>query len=153
MTETNTFNFVYKKMTRLFWIILGYAFLFFTLTIIKYFLKLNIALAPGTLTVWGLSLCILAVLSGVISSNLIRIIFQMYANKKKHIVMEEFLFLQNSVIITPLAASFITDVAFLLQVPQPYLYTILLAGLYGIYCSRPSKRKLALELRYYGLDG
>ena len=152
MTETNRFSFVYKKMIKLFWIMIGYGFLFFTIAIIKYFLKLNLALSLPVLRFWGLILCILTLLCGVTSSNLIRIIFQIFAKRRKCITMEGFLLFQNLVIVIPLSASFFAGLVFFLLIPQPYLYTSFLAALYGIYSGRPSRQRLILELKYYGLD-
>jgi hypothetical protein len=153
MDDADNLSLIYKKIKDLFFISLTSIVLVLFLIILMHLLKARMRLPVRLIDFWGIVLTTLSVISGIAAPILLRIVFQVRTLKtKKQVGMELFINLQKVLILIPLFASFCANLAYLFLLPRQYLYTTILAALYGIYSCRPSKQKLAIELRYYGLD-
>jgi uncharacterized membrane protein YesL len=142
-----------KKMQILFWIMTGAAFIFFLINIlIHYQLKLSVSPPFGSLKIWGLCLFIISVITGIALPVLLRTFFHSRAHKKKSARFPDFVILQQRIIIISLLSTLPANIAYLYLVPKLYLYGSVIAALYGIYSSLPSRKKITGELKYYGLD-
>jgi hypothetical protein len=143
------------KLTRkLFWIF-GAAItpvvLFFVADVVIHQMRIQVSLPFGTPRLWGIAVLILSVLCGVALPILLRAGFQTRASRKRSVGIEEYTSLQVLLTVLSMVAALLACVAYLFLFPKLYLYGSVLAGLYGIYSSIPSRRKIASELRYYGL--
>ncbi len=107
----------------------------------------------GSARTWGIVLLVLSVLLAAALPILIRTLFNARAVKQRSVEPESFARYQRALVAVPLAAAFLADAAYLLSLPRLYVYGSVLAALYGVYSAYPSQKKLAGELRYYGLAG
>jgi len=143
-----------KKMQIIFWIMTGIALVFFIINlIIHYQLKLSVKPPFGSLMVWGLFLFIISVVAGIALPILLRTLFHSRAHKEKKAQFPGYAVLQERIMVISLLSAIPANIAYLYLVPKLYLYGSVIAALYGIYSSLPSKKKITGELKYYGLDG
>lgn len=132
----------------------GSASIFFIITIlIHYYLKISVSPPFGSLFFWGLSLFLLSVITGIALPILMRTLFHSRAFKEKNAHFTDYTILQQRIMIISLASTLPANCAYLFLIPNLYLYGSVIAALYGIYSSIPSGKKIAGELKYYGLDG
>jgi len=128
------------RLSRLFWAVTAVAAGLFGLDIVFHRAGIDVAVPFGTLRLWGIALPIL-----------LRALFQTRAAERGKVTIEGYERLQVRIMLLVLAAALAADAAYLFPVPPLYLYGCVLAALYGIYSIIPSSRKIAGELRYYGL--
>ncbi len=140
-----------RKLNSLFWVltllavaVLGSGYLLH---------RMNIPISPpwGGLRAWGILLLIVSVILGVALPIMLRTIFNKRAVDQKQVVMAAFVDHQKRLVVISISAAYVAGVAYLLLVPNLYLYGSVLAGLYGIYSAIPNERKLKGEMRFYGL--
>lgn len=144
-------NALLKKMTRAFSILCGAAALFF---IIIFFLhRQEIAVTPPFWSpwTWGVVLMVLSVAFGVALPILIRTLFHSRAVRNKRVEFWRYEKLQINLIIISVLGAFFACFAYLFLVAKFHLGASVLAGLYGIYSAIPVRRKLAADMKYYGL--
>jgi len=142
-----------RTLNRLFWVL---TFLAVAVLGLGYLLhRMDISIPPpfGGLRAWGIFLLVVSVLLGVALPVLIRTMFNKRAVDRKHVDLTVFVDHQKRMVIISISAAYVAGIAYMLVVPNLYLYGSVLAGLYGIYSAIPSERKLAGELRFYGLGG
>jgi len=150
--EDNVGNLL-KKIRIIFRIMIGIAIVFFIMNIfIHYLLKISVVPPFGSLFSWGLGLFIVSVITGVALPILMRTFFHSRAYRKKNAHFADYIVLQKRIMIVSLLSAIPANCAYLFLVPKLYLYGSVIAGLYGIYSSIPSEKKIAGELKYYGLD-
>jgi hypothetical protein len=103
---------------------------------------MKVAISPpfGQFRVWGILLLIVSV--GVTLPILLRTLFNRRAVEVKQVALVDFVAHQQRLVVVSISAAYVTGVAYLLLVPNLYLYGSVLAGLYGIYSAIPSERKL-----------
>ena len=142
-----------RTLNRLFWVLIVLAVAFLGLGYLLH--RMNITIPPpfGSLRAWGIILLVLSVLLGVALPILLRTLFNKRAVDRKHVDLNVFVDHQKRLVVISISAAYVAGIAYLLMVPNLYLYGSVLAGLYGIYSAIPSERKLAGELRFYGLGG
>lgn len=142
-----------RILNRLFWVLTVLAFTFLGLGYLLH--RMNVTIPPpfGGLRTWGIFLLVLSVLLGVALPILLRTLFNKRAVDAKHVDLNVFVDHQKRLVVISISAAYAAGIAYLLMVPNLYLYGSVLAGLYGIYSAIPSERKLAGELRFYGLGG
>jgi len=139
------------RLSRLFWAVTAVAAGLFGLDIVFHRAGIDVAVPFGTLRLWGIALLVLSVACGVALPILLRALFQTRAAERGKVTIEGYERLQVRIMLLVLAAALAADAAYLFPVPPLYLYGCVLAALYGIYSIIPSSRKIAGELRYYGL--
>jgi predicted secreted protein len=112
---------------------------------------MKVAISPpfGQLRAWGILLLIVSVILGVALPILLRTLFNSRAVEAKRVALVDFVAHQQRLVVVSISAAYVAGVAYLLLVPNLYLYGSVLAGLYGIYSAIPSERKLKGELRFY----
>jgi hypothetical protein len=140
-----------RRLNRLFWALTLPAVALLGIVFAAHRLGVWIDPPFGTLRGWGIVLLVLSVVFGVALPILIRTLFNKRAVERKRVEMIAFTDYQRRLVVISIAAAYIAGIAYLLAVPKLYLYGSVLAGLYGIYSAIPSERKLAGELRFYGL--
>jgi predicted secreted protein len=116
-------------------------------------MTITIQVPFGSLRVWGIFLLVVSVLLGVAIPVLFRTMFNKRAVDAKYVAPAAFVGHQKRLVVISISAAYVAGLAYLLVVPNLYLYGSVLAGLYGIYSAIPSERKLEGELRFYGLGG
>jgi len=149
MTENNI-----RLIKKLYWIFAGTitpVVLFFAADVVMHQMGIRVMLPFGSPRLWGITVLILSVLCGAALPILMRSAFQTRAAGARSVGIEEYASLQVRLIVISMIAALPACVAYLFVLPKLYLYGSVLAGLYGIYSSIPSRRKINAELRYYGL--
>lgn len=138
-----------RKLNSLFWVLTILAVAFLGLGYLLH--KMNTPVSPpfGELRTWGIFLLIVSVVLGVALPILLRTSFNKRAVDQKRVAMVDFVSHQQRLVIIAISAAYAAGIAYLLLVPNLYLYGSVLAGLYGIYSAIPSGRKLKGELRFY----
>ena len=142
-----------RKLNSLFWIL---TFLAVALLGSGYLLhRMNVPISPpfGELRAWGILLLVVSVIMGVALPILLRTLFNKRAVEAKRVGMAAFADHQRRLVVISISAAYVAGLAYLLLVPNLYLYGSVLAGLYGIYSAVPSERKLTGEMRFYGVEG
>ena len=142
---------VLRKLNKLFWVL---TFLAVAVLGLGYLLhRMNVPISPpfGELRGWGIFLLIVSVVLGIALPILLRTLFNRNAVRAKKVGLAAFVDQQKRLVVIPISAAYIAGVAYLLLVPNLYLYGSVLAGLYGIYSAIPSERKLKGELKFYGV--
>jgi len=142
-----------RTLNRLFWVLTFLAAAVLGLGYLLHRMNITIPQPFGSLRAWGIILLVLSMLLGVALPVLIRTMFHKRALDAKHVDPAAFVAYQKRMVIISISAAYVAGIAYLLMVPNLYLYGSVLAGLYGIYSAIPSERKLAGELRFYGLGG
>jgi predicted secreted protein len=142
-----------RKLNRMFWVLTILAVAFLGLGYLLHRMEIPISPPFGGLRAWGIFLLLLSVILGVALPVLLRTLFNKKAVDAKHADLAAFVAHQKRLVIISISAAYIAGIAYLLMVPNLYLYGSVLAGLYGIYSAIPSERKLKGELRFYGLGG
>ncbi len=142
-----------RKLNSLFWVLTGLALTFLGIGYLLHKMNITIQAPFDGLRAWGIFLLLLSVIFGVALPILLRTLFNKRAVEEKHVELVLFVAHQKRLVIISISAAYIAGIAYLLMVPNLYLYGSVLAGLYGIYSAIPSERKLKGELRYYGLGG
>ena len=140
-----------KKMTRVFSILCGPAALFF---IIIFFLhRQEIAVTPPFWSrwTWGVVLLVLSVTFGIALPILMRTLFHSRTVRDKKVEFWRYEKLQVNLIIISVLGAFFACFAYLFLVAKFHLGASVLAGLYGIYSAIPVRRKVAADMKYYGL--
>jgi hypothetical protein len=140
-----------RRLNRLFWIL---TFLALAVLGSGYLLhRMKVAISPpfGQLRTWGIFLLIVSVILGVALPILLRTLFNRRAVEAKQVALVDFVAYQQRLVVVSISAAYVAGTAYLLLVPNLYLYGSVLAGLYGIYSAIPSERKLKGELRFYGV--
>jgi hypothetical protein len=146
-------NMLLRKLNKFFWVL---TFLSVALLGLGYLLhRMNVRVSPpfGELRGWGIFLLIVSVILGVALPILLRTLFNRSAVQAKNVEMAVFAGHQMRLVVISISAAYVASVAYLLLVPNLYLYGSVLAGLYGIYSAIPSERKLKGELKFYGVKG
>ena len=142
-----------RTLNRLFWVLTFLAVAVLGLGYLLHRMDISIPQPVGGLRAWGIFLLVVSVLMGVALPVLIRTLFNKRAVDAKHVDLAGFIAYQRRMVIISISAAYVAGIAYMLVVPNLYLYGSVLAGLYGIYSAIPSERKLAGELRFYGLGG
>jgi predicted secreted protein len=142
-----------RKLNSLFWILTFLAVAFLGLGYLLHRMAVPISPPFGQLRAWGILLLILSVILGVALPILLRTLFNRTAVQAKRVGMAAFTDHQRRLVVISISAAYMAGVAYLLLVPNLYLYGSVLAGLYGIYSAIPSERKLKGEMRFYGVGG
>ena len=140
-----------RKLNRLFWVLTVLAVAFLGLGYLLHRMNIEIPTPFGSLRAWGIFLLLLSVILGVALLVLLRTLFNKRAVEEKHVELVLFLAHQKRLVVVSVSAAYAACIAYLLMVPNLYLYGSVLAGLYGIYSAITSERKLKGELRFYGL--
>ncbi len=143
---------VSKKLLKVFWIMITAALIFLSIGVFIHRSGISVEPPFGSAWSWGLALLILSVSCGIALPILMRTIFHEQAIKRRKVDFERFTSFQIYLIIVSLSAAFFACLAYLFLVPKFHLYASVLAGLYGVYSSIPSEKKIAGEMKYYGLD-
>ena len=142
-----------RSLNRLFWVLTVLAVAILGLGYLLHSMTITIQAPFGGLRAWGIFLLVLSVLLGVALPVLLRTMFNKRAVDRKHVDLTAFVAHQKRLVVISISAAYVACIAYLFLVPNLYLYGSVLAGLYGIYSAIPSERKLAGELRFYGLGG
>jgi hypothetical protein len=142
-----------RKLNRLFWTLTILAVAVLLVVYLLHQLEVPISPRGAELRDWGISLLILSVTLGVALPILLRTLFNRKAVQAKRVAMAAFVEHHQRLVAIPISAAYAAAVAYLLLVPNLYLYGSVLAGLYGIYSAYPQERKIKGEMRYYGLGG
>ena len=142
-----------RTLNRLFWVLTFLAIAVLGLGYLLHRMDISISPLVGGLRAWGIFLLVVSVFMGVALPVLIRTLFNKRAVDAKHVDLASFVAYQKRIVIISVSAAYVAGIAYMLVVPNLYLYGSVLAGLYGIYSAVPSERKLAGELRFYGLGG
>ncbi len=142
-----------RSLNRLFWVLTVLAVAVLGLSYLLH--QMNITIPPpfGGLRAWGIFLLLLSVILGIALPVLLRTLFNKRAVDAKHVQWAVFVAHQQRLVVVAISAAYVAGIAYLFLVPNLYLYGSVLAGLYGIYSAIPSERKLAGEMRFYGLGG
>ena len=142
-----------RSLNRLFWVLTVVAIVFLGLGYLLHKSNTTLQARFGGLRAWGIFLLLLSVILGVALPILLRTMFNKRAVDAKRVSLAAFVAHQKRLVIISISAAYAAGIAYLLMVPNLYLYGSVLAGLYGIYSAIPSERKLKGELRFYGLGG
>jgi len=142
-----------RSLNRLFWVLTVVAVAFLGVGFLLHKMTITIQAPFGSLRAWGIFLLVLSVILGVALPILIRTMFNKRAVDAKRVSLAAFVAHQKRVVVVSVSAAYTAGIAYLLMLPNLYLYGSVLAGLYGIYSAIPSERKLKGELRFYGLGG
>jgi hypothetical protein len=142
-----------RKLNHLFWELTVLAVAFLGLGYVLHRMAITIQAPFGSLRAWGILLLVVSVLLGVAIPVLFRTMFNKRAVDARHVNLADFVAHQRRLVVVSISAAYVAGIAYLLLVPNLYLYGSVLAGLYGIYSAIPSERKLKGELRFYGLGG
>ena len=142
-----------RSLNLLFWVLTVVALIFLGIGYLLHRMNIEIPTPFGSLRAWGILLLLLSVILGVALPVLLRTLFNKRAVEEKHVELFLFVAHQKRLVVVSVSAAYAACIAYLLMVPNLYLYGSVLAGLYGIYSAIPSERKLKGELRFYGLGG
>jgi hypothetical protein len=142
-----------RKLNSLFWILTFLAVAFLGLGYLLHKMNVPISSPWGELRGWGILLLIVSVILGVALPILLRTMFNKRAVNAKHVELVDYVSHQRRLVVISISAAYVAGVAYLLLVPNLYLYGSVLAGLYGIYSAIPSERKLKGEMRFYKVEG
>jgi predicted secreted protein len=142
-----------RSLNRLFWSMTAVAVTEVAAGYCLHRLRIEVHPPFGGLRGWGLLFLIAAVALGVAGPILIRTLFNRNAVTRKQVETAGFARYQRTLVGVATAAALIGGLAYILVVPKLYLYGSVLAGLYGIYGAIPNERKIAGEMRFYGLEG
>lgn len=107
-------------------------------------------LAEGTRRLTGIVIFLLTVIATVALPILVRVRFHDRAVKEKVATLESYIQVQKQQMLLIGIGSTMAGLAYLLVIPNLYLYGSVLSALYGIYSVLPSERKTAGELKAYG---
>ena len=140
-----------RSLNLLFWVLTVVALIFLGIGYLLHKSNITIQAPFDGLRAWGIFLLLLSVILGVALPILLRTMFNKRAVDAKHVNLAAFVAHQKALVIISISAAYTAGIAYLLMVPNLYLYGSVLAGLYGIYSAIPSERKLKGELRFYGL--
>ncbi|UCF96734.1 MAG: hypothetical protein JSV89_16365 [Spirochaetaceae bacterium] len=140
-----------SKLNRLFWMMTVPALAFLVLGYLLHRMGRPISPPFNNLRGWGIFLLILSVVLGVALPILLRTMFNRRAVRAKHVETADFESHQVRLVVISISAAYVAGMAYLLLVPNLYLYGSVLVGLYGIYSAIPQERKLKGEMRFYGM--
>ena len=113
----------------------------------------GIAVTPPLFSVraWGILTLILSVLFGVALPILMRTYYHEYRFRKRKADHSSYRKLQINLVIVSTLGAYVALVAYLFSVPKLHLGASVIAGIYGVYSSIPSKGKHKADMNYYGL--
>ena len=100
---------------------------------------------------WGILTLILSVLFGVALPILMRTYYHEYRFRKRKADHSSYRKLQINLVIVSTLGAYVALVAYLFSVPKLHLGASVIAGIYGVYSSIPSKGKHKADMNYYGL--
>lgn len=150
--DTNT-SILTRLLNRLFWAMTAAVLALMAAGYLLHRFAIQVRPPFGSLRGWGLLFLVASVALGVALPILIRTLFNKNAVQRKDVELAAFTAHQKTLITVSISAALVGGLAYILVVPKLYLYGSVLAGLYGIYSAIPNERKLAGELRFYGLEG
>lgn len=140
-----------RELSRLYWALTALALLGLGGDVLLHRLRGPLPVPPGGERLWGVVVLVLAVAFGVALPILIRALFNGRAVREKRVDLEAFVRYQRALVVVPLLAAFVAAAAVLFPLGRLHLYGSVLAALYGAYGAWPAQRKIAGEMRYYGL--
>jgi hypothetical protein len=140
-----------SRLNRLFWALTLPPIVLLVLGYLLQRTGISVTLPAGVPRALGIVIFLVSVFLGIALPVLLRTLFNKRAVEAKRVEFGDFSVHQKRLVAVSVSAAYVAAIAYLLGVPNMYLYGSVLAGLYGIYSAIPSERKLKGELRFYGL--